>query len=87
TALALLVGGAGMDFRPALERIDKPVLYAITPQFKEDGELLKSKVPGAQVEIFERSAHALFMDEADRFNRALERFVRTAFNSKTNEGD
>lgn len=87
TALALLVGGAGMDFRPALERIDKPVLYAITPQLKEDGELLKSKVPAAQVEIFESSAHALFMDEADRFNRVLERFVRTAFNSRTIKGD
>jgi non-heme chloroperoxidase len=79
TSLALLVGSAGRDFRPALARIDKPVLYAITPGFKEDAEGLRSRVREARIEVFENSAHALFMDEPERFNRVLEEFARTAF--------
>lgn len=79
TALAILMGSLGMDFRPVLAKIDKPILYAITPPLKQDGDLLKSRVPSARVEIFENSAHVLFMDEADRFNRVLEEFVRVAF--------
>jgi non-heme chloroperoxidase len=79
TALALLTGFLGMDHRPTLAKIDKPILYAITPQYKADGELLKSKVPGARVEVFENSAHALYKDEPERFNRVVGELARTVF--------
>ncbi|MGH9492867.1 MAG: protein kinase domain-containing protein [Terriglobales bacterium] len=79
TAVALLAGGQGRDFRPMLGKLDKPVLYTITPELKQDGEFLKAKVPKARVEVFENSGHSLFVDEAERFNMLLEEFARTAF--------
>lgn len=79
TALALLAGVLGRDFVPMLGKLDKPVLYAITPPLKPEGELLLAKAPKAQVEVFENSGHTLFVDEAGRFDRLLEEFARTAF--------
>ena len=79
TAVALLAGVLGRDFRPMLGKLDKPVLYTITPELKQDGEFLKAKVPKARVEVFENSGHCLFVDEAERFNALLEEFARTAF--------
>jgi non-heme chloroperoxidase len=79
TALALLIGSTGVDHRPALEKLDKPVLYAITPAFRQDAETLRSAVPAARVEIFEGAGHTLFIDEPERFNRLLEEFARAVF--------
>ncbi len=79
TALALIAGGWGRDFRPALGKLDKPVLYAITPRLKEEGELLKTGAPRARVEVFENSGHTLFLDEPEKFNTLLEDFARSAF--------
>lgn len=81
TALALLATGMGRDYRPMLAKLDKPVLYTITTQHAEEGELLKASVSQARVEVFENAGHVLFVDEPERFNRLLEEFARTAFAS------
>ncbi len=79
TAIALAAASFGRDHRPVLATFDKPLLYAITPKLRDQAEMLKVKVPGARIEIFERSGHVLFVDEADRFNEVLGEFARAAF--------
>lgn len=53
----------------------KPLLYAVTQQFAAQGEHLRYNRPETRVEVFEAAGHALFVDEADRFNRLLADFV------------
>jgi len=64
------------DYRAVLTKVDRPVLYAMAaPVLKEQGELLKQQVASARVEVFEGAGHALFVDEADRFNYVLDQFL------------
>ncbi len=76
TAVALLVGKFGTDNRAALAKIDKPALivgrkspydFIITAMQKQ--------IPGSRLEIFEDAGHALFVDDADRFNSLLDNFL------------
>lgn len=58
-----------------------PVLYAIRPWLKEQGDALQKKRPQGliTVEMFDKAGHALFVDEADSFNQAVLKFSRQAF--------
>jgi non-heme chloroperoxidase len=59
-----------------------PVLYAITPRFREQGVALqRRKGKLAQVELFNNVGHALFVDDAERFNNLAAAFVRRSFTS------
>ena len=62
-------------YRSVIYREAVPVLYAITPRFKEQGEALKARLPTARVSIYPEAGHALFVDAADRFNADVDRFV------------
>ncbi len=79
TAIALLAGYWGRDWRPVLEKLDKPVLYTITKPNESQGEMLKTKLPSARVELFPEAGHVLFADETDRFNAILEEFAQACF--------
>jgi microsomal epoxide hydrolase len=79
TAIALLAGYMGRDWRPVLEKLDKPVLYTITKSLESQGEMLKSRLPSARVELFPESGHVIFADETDRFNAILEEFAQACF--------
>ena len=66
------------DYRPVLQRVDKPVLF-----FSQDepgrlihAEVVKQEIPAARIEVFNDSGHALFMDEPERFNAVMEDFLR-----------
>lgn len=76
-AVALAVGQARSDHRAALSRIDRPTLIAIAPggMWTEQYEAMRDSIPGARLERFEGAGHALFVDQAERFNRALEEFL------------
>jgi len=63
------------DWRPVLRRLNRPLLYAAQEGLRGEAHLLRENLPGAQVEIFEAAGHALFVEEADRFNDLLERFI------------
>ena len=65
-------------WRNIVERLEVPILYAITPRLREQADALLRK-KHAEVEIFEKAGHALFVDEAERFNAAVERFAARAF--------
>ena len=79
TAIALLAGYMGRDWRPVLEKLDKPVLYTITKSLESQGEMLKTRLPSARVELFPESGRVIFADETDWFNAILEDFVEDCF--------
>lgn len=64
-----------LDWRPALGKVDRPLLYVATPQLEEQAEMVRRTVPGARVEVFRDAGHALFVDEPARFNALLESFM------------
>ena len=67
--------GSG-DWRPALESLDRPVLYVVAGSTDQAG-MVKKLRPDARIEVFEDAGHALFVDEPERFNRVLEGFLAT----------
>jgi microsomal epoxide hydrolase len=62
-------------WRDTAHRFSKPLLYAVTPQFADQAESLRNSRPATRVELFESAGHALFVDEADRFNSLLGDFI------------
>jgi non-heme chloroperoxidase len=78
TAFALIAGMlARPDWTPAINKVDKPVLAVTTKENHAAGDEIKQHIPSAQTEIFEDAGHALFVDNASRFNTALEKFINT----------
>lgn len=63
-------------WRKTVHAFPKPLLYAITPQFRMQAQSLKAHRPATQVEVFENAGHALFVDEPDRFSALLSDFLR-----------
>jgi microsomal epoxide hydrolase len=63
------------DFTPILARMDKPVLYICEPQLESQGKLLQAILPKARVEVFNGMGHALFVDDAEHFNKVVTEFV------------
>lgn len=77
SAMVLPLASQVEDRTVVLPRIDKPTLIAGTrspslPQYQE----MQKKIPGSRLEVFEGAGHALFVDQADRFNKLVEEFDR-----------
>lgn len=77
SAVALILGGVTSDNRNALAKIDKPTLIVVAlvrpwMPFYED---MQKRIRGARMEVLEDAGHALFVDEAARFNTLLDRFL------------
>lgn len=69
-------------WRDIVARQEIPVLYAIRPRLREQGEALQRRKGAlAQVEMFEQAGHTLFVDEPTRFNALVTAFARRAFMS------
>jgi non-heme chloroperoxidase len=66
------------DLRPALPKLNIPVLAAMTENNRSSAELITSAVPGSQAEVFEDAGHCLFVDDADRFDTVLATFLQKA---------
>lgn len=64
-------------WRDTLRATRRPVLYAVRPQLRGQAEALLRHHAEAEAEIYETAGHALFVDEAARFNAGVERFLRT----------
>lgn len=62
-------------WREAVYSTRKPVLYAVRPRFSAQADALAAKHADATVAIFEGAGHALFVDEAARFNALLDDFL------------
>ena len=75
-SLALFPSHIPRDYwRGIVRTVQAPLLYVVTPQFAEQAANLKLARPATQVEIFSEAGHALFVDEAGRFNRLLAQFI------------
>ena len=62
-------------WRESVYSTRKPVLYAVRPRFAAQADALAARHPDATVAIFEGAGHALFVDEAARFNALLDDFL------------
>lgn len=62
-------------WRTIARKFDKPLLYIVTPQFERQAFNLKKNRPQTQIEIFKKAGHALFVDEPQRFNALIEKFI------------
>jgi non-heme chloroperoxidase len=75
-AVALLVGMYGTDYSPALVKNTRPTLIcAAKSLFAAEMEDLRKRIPSARYEMFDDAGHALFVDDADKFNALLEDFL------------
>ena len=64
-------------WKEAVYRTDRPLLYVVSEEaLQGQAKHLKKNRPAAWIEVFEKSGHALFVDEAQRFNRVLEDFLK-----------
>lgn len=68
-------------WRETVESQHIPVMYAVTPRLTDQAQALKAKRPPelATVLIFDGAGHALFVDQAEKFNAAALQFSRAAF--------
>lgn len=80
TALALLDAWVARDRAATLAKIDRPTLI-VSSSYGGDWALKSQKetqrrIPGSRLEFFEDASHALFVDDADRFNALLDEFFK-----------
>lgn len=78
SAITIWLGFFVSDFRPALAKIDRPTLIIIAEQgpcAAICGDMQKN-IRGSRLEVVENVGHALFVDDAARFNTLLENFIR-----------
>ncbi len=63
-------------WRSAIYSTDKPVLYVVRPGWlAEQAANLAHNRPGTQIAVFQGAGHALFVDDAVRFNALLAGFM------------
>lgn len=67
--------GPDTDMRKYFARIDRPLLYAGVLAKKEQTDELKKAVPSARIELMDGAGHALFVDQAQKFNALLEELI------------
>ncbi len=64
-------------WRAVARAFDRPLAYIITPRYREQSQHLQQARPATRVEIFEQAGHALFVDEAARFNGFVEGWIES----------
>ena len=62
-------------WREAIYSTAKPVLYVVRPSFAAQAENLQSNRPNTETALFADAGHALFVDDAARFNALLAGFI------------
>lgn len=62
-------------WREAIYSTTKPVLYIVRPGFAGQAENLKLHRPNTETAVFGDAGHALFIDDASRFDSLLDHFI------------
>jgi microsomal epoxide hydrolase len=62
-------------WRAAVYATAKPVLYVVTPRLQGQAENLQRKRPATRTAVFADAGHALFVDDAARFNALMDEFL------------
>lgn len=63
-------------WREAVYATSLPLLYVIRPRWMAQGENLLRNRPNTELEVFADAGHALFVDDTNRFDAVLTRFLR-----------
>ena len=63
-------------WRQAIYATGKPVLYAVRPGFAAQAENLQHNRPNTEIALFPDAGHALFIDDAARFNALMLSFMQ-----------
>jgi len=64
------------DNRPVLGRVDRPTLIVVAPgPFLAESQAMQQVISSSRLELFPEAGHALFVDEAERFNALLAEFL------------
>ncbi len=64
------------DFSPGLAKMSRPTLFAYQPQTQATADFLKTKLGDkVRLERFDDAGHALFVDDAEKFNQVLNSFI------------
>ena len=76
---AVLFAQSVEDYRAVLPTVNVPALICFGRHDKffpvAAGEYLKQNLPQAQMVVFEQSGHCPFLEEPERFNREVDRFL------------
>jgi microsomal epoxide hydrolase len=76
SAIASFFGAFTADYRPALSKIDKPTLIVVARNnWLSHYEDMRRRIKGSQLEVFDHTGHALFIEAAGRFNSLLDEFL------------
>jgi microsomal epoxide hydrolase len=62
-------------WRDALYAADRPILYVVTPNFSGQARIVRRRGKQTETAVFSNAGHALFVDEPERFNRTVDRFL------------
>jgi non-heme chloroperoxidase len=78
SAVASYLGWFASDYRPALAKIDKPAMIVVSGATTQMSvyQDMQRRIPNARLEVLDGTGHALFVDDAPRFNALLEGFLR-----------
>lgn len=77
TAAILSLEMLQFDYRAALRKLDRPVMFVARPERLNQANIVRAEVPTTRIEVFPDSGHAVFLDEPERFNTVLEDFLRS----------
>ncbi len=72
---------ARSHWRRIAEGFDRPLAYLVTPRLRAQSEHLQRARPASRIAVFEHAGHALFVDEAARFNHIVTTWVDTDITS------
>jgi len=78
TVMTLIDNYLLQDFRPLLCRISVPTLIMTVegPRLEYMNDL-RERLPNGKLVVIESAAHALFVDQPERFNEVLKHFIET----------
>ncbi len=65
-------------WRDAIYTVHKPILYIVTPRLAGQAENLQIRHPDVRSDVYTDAGHALFIDDANRFNAEMLDFIQTA---------
>jgi non-heme chloroperoxidase len=83
TTLALLLALFAADYRPALSKIQRPTLIVGVRRRNTNAfEDMQKRIPHARLAFMDGVGHALFVDDAPRFNSLLENFLKSLETAK-----
>jgi microsomal epoxide hydrolase len=79
TAITLQTNALSFDLRPVLGKLQKPALlvYRAGPGNEAFAKAVRGYLPSAQIEFLNGVGHAIFLDDAERFNALMSSFVKS----------